>query len=82
MAVRGLDHLALTVADVERSLEFYRRALTPGSADLCFRFDAPIEEALRRLAAQGIDLLEGPGPLIATAKSAPTSRGGSEVFWC
>jgi catechol 2,3-dioxygenase-like lactoylglutathione lyase family enzyme len=27
MPVRGLDHLAITVADVERTLDFYRRAL-------------------------------------------------------
>ena len=105
MGVRGLDHLALTVADVERSLEFYRRVLgaqvlhedlwrsgrlpvallqlgqsrlslhpearpaqpharvpTPGSADLCLRFDAPIEEALRQLAAQRVEIVEGPVP--------------------
>jgi len=27
MPVRGLDHVALTVADVERTLDFYRHAL-------------------------------------------------------
>lgn len=27
MPIRGLDHLALTVADVPRTLDFYRRAL-------------------------------------------------------
>ncbi len=27
MPVRGLDHLAITVADVERTLDFYRRTL-------------------------------------------------------
>jgi catechol 2,3-dioxygenase-like lactoylglutathione lyase family enzyme len=105
MGVRGLDHLALTVADVEHSLEFYRRVLgaeplyeelwragrlpvamlqvgqsrltlhpaarpaepharlpTPGSADLCFRFDGPIEEAQRLLAEQGVELALGPVP--------------------
>ena len=27
MPIRGLDHLAITVRDVERTLDFYRRAL-------------------------------------------------------
>lgn len=27
MSIRGLDHLALTVADVDRTLAFYRRVL-------------------------------------------------------
>ena len=88
MPVRALDHLALTVADVERTLAFYRRALgaevlyedlwragklpvvilqvgasrlsihaaekpaapharvpTAGSADVCFRWDGPLDAA-------------------------------------
>jgi len=117
--VRGLDHLALTVADVERSLEFYQRVLgaevlhedlwragrlpvailqvgqsrltlhpaarpaepharvpTPGSADLCFRFDRPIEEAQRRLAEQGVALALGPVP-----RPAADGRPGRSVYF-
>ena len=103
--LRGLDHAALTVADVERTLAFYRgvlgaevlyedlwragklpvailqlgasrlsvhaaaapasphaRAPTPGSADLCFRWDGPLDAAARRLAAAGVAIEEGPVP--------------------
>lgn len=93
----ALDHLVLTVADVERTCRFYVDALgmtrrgfadgrvalhfgeqkinlhpasapfapharrpTPGSADLCFLTATPIEAAAERLAARGIDIVEGP----------------------
>jgi catechol 2,3-dioxygenase-like lactoylglutathione lyase family enzyme len=105
MTIRGLDHVALTVADVERTLAFYRRVLgaellyeelwrsgklpvailqvgasrlsihaaaspaqphagtpAPGSADVCFRWDGPLEAAAARLAATGVAVEEGPVP--------------------
>jgi catechol 2,3-dioxygenase-like lactoylglutathione lyase family enzyme len=98
MRIKALDHLVLTVADVERTAEFYCRVLgmerrvfrqtrvalhfgeqkinlhqagqlvdgnvrhaTPGSADLCFVTDTPIEEVVRHLAALGVPVIEGPG---------------------
>jgi catechol 2,3-dioxygenase-like lactoylglutathione lyase family enzyme len=33
---------------------------TPGSADLCFIISTPLDEAIRRLAAYGVDIIEGP----------------------
>jgi catechol 2,3-dioxygenase-like lactoylglutathione lyase family enzyme len=103
--VRGLDHVAITVADVERTLAFYRRVLgaellyedlwragklpvailqlgasrlsvhaaaapasphtrapTPGSADLCFRWDGPLDAAARQLAAANVAVELGPVP--------------------
>jgi catechol 2,3-dioxygenase-like lactoylglutathione lyase family enzyme len=105
MPVRGLDHVAITCADVEATLDFYTRVLgattlfeaewragkipvvllqvgasrmsihdaaspakphadapTPGSEDVCFRFDGPIAEAEAMLAAQGVEVIEGPVP--------------------
>ena len=105
MPVRGLDHLAITVRDVERTLRFYEDVLgaealfeelykegkipvallqvgqsrlsvhpaaapakphaeapTPGSADVCFRFDGPISEAEAMLRDKGIEVLLGPVP--------------------
>ncbi len=105
MPVRGLDHVAITVADVEATLTFYERVLgaepiyrdefragkipvallqvgssrlsvhpasapasphasrpTPGSADLCFRWDGPLSEAEKHLVAEGVALVEGPVP--------------------
>jgi catechol 2,3-dioxygenase-like lactoylglutathione lyase family enzyme len=92
-----LDHLVLTVADLDATIEFYvgvlgmtdtvfaggRHALTfgvskinlhpaghefepkalhpqPGSADLCFVVDDPIDEIVATLASAGIRIEEGP----------------------
>lgn len=97
MRIDRLDHLVLTVADVEASVAFYcrvlgmqpvtfgngRRALVfghqkinlhpaaapivphaqsplPGSADLCFIAETPLEEVLRHLAACGVAVEDGP----------------------
>jgi len=105
MPVRGLDHLALTVADVPCTLDFYRRALgaavlyedlwragkipvvilqvgasrlsiheaarpaepharapAPGSADVCFRWDGPLDAAAAQLRAAGVAIEAGPVP--------------------
>jgi catechol 2,3-dioxygenase-like lactoylglutathione lyase family enzyme len=92
-----LDHLVLTVADLDATIEFYvgvlgmtdtvfgegRHALTfgfskinlhpaghefepkalhpqPGSADLCFVVDDPIEEIIGKLSSAGVRIEEGP----------------------
>jgi catechol 2,3-dioxygenase-like lactoylglutathione lyase family enzyme len=92
-----LDHLVLTVTDLDATIEFYagvlgmthtvfgdgRHALTfgaskinlhqaghefepkalhpqPGSADLCFVVDEPIEEILEILTSAGVPIEEGP----------------------
>lgn len=105
MSVAGIDHVAITVADVEATLAFYRRVLdakplyddlwragkipvvllelagcrlsvhaasaparphaaapTPGSADLCFRWQGAIETAVARLERCGVPIEEGPVP--------------------
>jgi len=101
-AVLSLDHLVLTVAELDRTLVFYallgmthaaftgvdgtkRHALSfgtqkinlhvagaefeprarhamPGSADLCFLSDTPLESWTARLQAVGIVVEEGPVP--------------------
>ncbi len=97
MKIDRIDHLVLTVSDIEKTCEFYERVLemetviseggrralafgkqkinlheagrefepkaahpTPGSADLCFVVDAPLEEARQHLGACGVEVLEGP----------------------
>lgn len=97
MHVNRIDHLVLTVTDIERSVAFYtqvlgmkkvvfgegRIALTfghqkinlhssgkefepkaghvmPGSADLCFIIDEPVELAIEQLSEHDIPVLEGP----------------------
>ena len=105
MGVIGLDHLAITVADIERTVEFYCRVLeaedvyadlwrsgkipiailqvgvsrmsvhaaaspasphadlpTPGSADICFRWDGPLDKAAAWLAEHEVAVIEGPVP--------------------
>ncbi len=105
MTIRGFDHWAITVADIERTIAFYRGVLgceilyedlwragtipivsmrvganvinvhqagseasphaehpTPGSGDVCFRWDAPLEQAQALLASQGVAVEEGPVP--------------------
>ncbi len=105
MSIRNIDHVAITVADIEATIAFYRdvlgaevlfydlwregkipvvllqlggsrlsvhaasgpakphaRAPTPGSGDLCFRWDASIAEAVALLEGHGIAVEEGPVP--------------------
>ncbi|MCH8886705.1 MAG: VOC family protein [SAR324 cluster bacterium] len=94
-----LDHLVLTVADLDATIGFYtrvlgmravtfgeeRRALVfgrqkinlhpagrefepkaaaplPGSADLCFITEAPLEEVMAHLESEGVALLLPPSP--------------------
>ena len=109
MNVKSLDHLVLTVRDLQAAIDFYTRALgmqevsfgggrkalafgaqkinlhlaghefepkaqtpTPGSADLCFLTDTPVERYAAHLATIGIRVIEGPvartgatGPLLS-----------------
>jgi catechol 2,3-dioxygenase-like lactoylglutathione lyase family enzyme len=95
--ILSLDHLALTVVDIEATCDFYTRVLgmevivfgegrralafgeqkinlhhhgaefepkalrpTPGSADLCFLTETPLDEVICHLANCGIAVLEAP----------------------
>lgn len=97
MEVSHLDHLVLTVHDIEATIIFYslvmgmkeerfgenRVALkfgqqkinlheygnefepkslspTPGSADLCFITETPIEEAIEHVKQCGVEIIQGP----------------------
>ena len=93
-----LDHLVLTVADLDATCGFYERVLgmerrtfgdgrtalhfgrqklnlheasnpvdpnvrhaTPGSADLCFITETPIEDVVAHLAVEAVPIITGPG---------------------
>lgn len=97
MYLSNLDHLVLTVKDIDKSCDFYTRILgmqliefaagrkalkfgaqkinlhqhhqefepkaavpTPGSADLCFVTDMPMNEVERHLDQNFIKIIEGP----------------------
>ena len=97
MQIARLDHLVLTVANIDTTCDFYTRVLgmrvitfgegrralafgaqkinlhqhghefepkaqrpTPGSADLCFITDTPLDEAAAHIRAAGVDIIEGP----------------------
>lgn len=97
MKIDRLDHLVLTVRDIEATCEFYARVLgmqvvtfgegrkalafgrqkinlrpavekaqlialnpTPGSADLCFVSDLPLQEVMRHVESYGVKVIEGP----------------------
>jgi len=92
-----LDHLVLTVENIDATVDFYQRVMgmekvtfgggrvalafgkqkinlhqsgkefepkaarvQPGSADLCFILETPVEQAVDRLHEHGIPVIEGP----------------------
>ena len=99
MRVNRFDHVVLTVASIDTTVDFYTRVLgmtavafgggrtalrfgtskinlhqaghefepkadrpTPGSMDLCFIVDDPIEDVMAQLGAAGVAIEEGPVP--------------------
>jgi catechol 2,3-dioxygenase-like lactoylglutathione lyase family enzyme len=119
VTVAGLDHVAITVADVDLTLAWYQRVLgaeplhldlwwagrlpvallqvgasrmsvhpvaapvaphahvpTPGSADLCFRYDGPVAEILEHLRAEDVPVVDGPVP-----RPAATGDAGTSVYF-
>jgi catechol 2,3-dioxygenase-like lactoylglutathione lyase family enzyme len=119
MPIEGFDHVAITVADVDATVDWYRRVLaaeplycdlwragtlpvallqvggsrlslhpaaapaaphalapTPGSADLCFRFDGPVTEILEQLDAAGVAVVDGPVP-----RPAANGERGTSVYF-
>jgi catechol 2,3-dioxygenase-like lactoylglutathione lyase family enzyme len=102
----SLDHLVLTVRDIEAAIGFYasvlgmrvltfgngRKALafgaqkinlhlagrefepkaavpTPGSADLCFLTEEPLESVVEQLRSSGVPVIEG--PVLRTGATGP-----------
>jgi len=97
VTIDRLDHLVLTVADIEATCDFYGRVLgmervtfaggrtalsfgrqkinlhpagneyepkaatpAPGSGDLCFITDTPLDDVMAHLADCGVEIIEGP----------------------
>ncbi|HET7547327.1 MAG TPA: VOC family protein [Usitatibacter sp.] len=97
IAVDRIDHLVLTVFDIDRTIDFYARVLgmepiafaggrrglafgrqklnlhqsgrefepkalkpTPGSIDLCFATETPLEEVIAHVKGCGVVIAQGP----------------------
>jgi catechol 2,3-dioxygenase-like lactoylglutathione lyase family enzyme len=50
-----------------REFEPKARVATPGSADFCLLSDVPVAEIAEHLAAEGIEVIEGPVPKTGAA---------------
>jgi catechol 2,3-dioxygenase-like lactoylglutathione lyase family enzyme len=98
IAIDRLDHLVLTVRDMDVTCSFYSRVLgmerrtfgdsrtalyfgrqklnlhdaakpvdpnvrhaAPGSSDLCFITETPMDDVIAHLAAEGVSIITGPG---------------------
>ena len=115
----GLDHLAITVADIERTIAFYRGVFgceilyedlwrsgripivsmrvgvnvinvhaaaspalphahcpTPGSGDICFRWEGPLQSAIDLLTEHDVPIVEGPVP-----RPAADGKVGRSVYF-
>ncbi len=48
MSIAGFDHCAITVRDIQRTIDFY------------LRWDAPLEAAIELLGRRGVEIEEGP----------------------
>jgi catechol 2,3-dioxygenase-like lactoylglutathione lyase family enzyme len=116
--IRGIDHVAITVADLDATCRFYERVLgarieesyevdgriivrrvalgrailnvhqqgngvklvarhpTPGSTDICFRWEGTVAEAQQRLESCGVAVVEGPA-----SRTSADGQPASSVYF-
>lgn len=75
VAILQLGASRLSVHPASAPVSPHARVPTPGSGDLCFRWDGPVEGIVERLADAGVEVVEGPVP-------RPASNGvlGASVY--
>jgi catechol 2,3-dioxygenase-like lactoylglutathione lyase family enzyme len=75
VAILQLGASRLSVHPASAPVSPHARVPTPGSGDLCFRWDGPVEGIVERLADAGVEVVEGPVP-------RPASNGvlGTSVY--
>jgi len=59
MEIERIDHLVLTVRDIENTCAF-ADCPKPGSADFCLITSVPMQQVITHLQASGVVLIEGP----------------------
>lgn len=66
MRIDALDHLVLTVRDLEATCAFYARVLgmeilpTPGSGDFCLLTTEPLDAVVAHVRSCGVEIAVGP----------------------
>jgi catechol 2,3-dioxygenase-like lactoylglutathione lyase family enzyme len=65
----------LSVHDAASPAAPHAAAPTPGSADICFRFDGDVAEAVQLLTGAGVEVVDGPVP-----RPAADDRRGMSVY--
>jgi catechol 2,3-dioxygenase-like lactoylglutathione lyase family enzyme len=70
----GANRLSLHQAAAPASP--HAQAPTPGSVDLCFRWEGPITDAVAHLGAQGVAVIEGP-----VGRPASNGERGTSVYF-
>ena len=75
VAILQLGASRLSVHPASAPVSPHARVPAPGSGDLCFRWDGPVEGIVERLADAGVEVVEGPVP-------RPASNGvlGTSVY--
>src|SRR2546423_103734 len=61
-AIVGGGTTMLSIHQKGNGIDLVAKAPTPGSIDLCFRWDGPIESAVSLLKRHGVSIIEGPSP--------------------
>lgn len=66
----------INVHPAQAPVEPHAAVPTPGSVDLCFRWDAPLEDAITLLGRHGVAVEEGPVP-----RPAADGTWGSSLYF-
>ncbi len=73
VAILRVGANAFSLHRAERPVDPKAMHPTPGAVDLCLRWEGPIEAAIAHLEAQGVEVIEGPVPRIASDSSRAVS---------
>lgn len=76
VAILQVGASRLSVHDAASPGEPRARVATPGSEDMCFRFDGPIGEAVKLLEENAVEIVEGPVP-----RPAADGANGQSVYF-
>lgn len=73
IAILNVGANNLSIHRAERPVDPKATHPTPGAVDLCFRWEGPIDSAIEHLGSQGVEVIVGPVPRIASDSSSAVS---------